>query len=101
MGFETSWRLYIQSTDAEELWDDFKKQIMFCQNTYIPPHTKSAPTNNKPKWFIHDIARAIKKERLKKKKLIKLAKREYEMNIAKESKTNPIRFYRYIEKCKI
>lgn len=96
---------------------------MFCQNTYIPPHTKSAPTNNKPKWFIHDIARAIKRRnmihkkkefndstelansytegRREVKKLIKLAKREYEMNIAKESKTNPIRFYRYKEKCKI
>ncbi len=122
-GFKnTLQHLSFRGEDSNELWEDFKNQFMFHQNTFIPSRNKNNCSNNKPEWFTPAISHAIRKRnmlfqkkksnnspylvtlyntaRREVKKQVKQAKKEYEVNIAKESATNPKLFYRYINKKK-
>lgn len=104
--------------DVNKLWIKFKELFMIAQNKYIPMQTRQDKGRSKPLWFNNDISRAIRERnrlhKLKKnnnsiivnelytnarrqvKRLIKSSKRQYEINIAKESTSNPKSFYRYI-----
>ena len=84
---------------------------MLHQNKFIPTQNTTKYLNPRPEWFTPEISRAIRKRniiyRKKKhnnspaliasytiarrevKKCIKRAKKNYEINIAKESTTNP------------
>ena len=110
--------LSLRGTTCEDLWESFKNQFMNHQNTYIPKRYINNNSNPKPEWFSHDISKAIRNRnilykekkrhnnsssiesytnaRREVKRLIKTAKRNYEINIAKESTTNPKKFYKYI-----
>ena len=110
--------LSLRGTNCESLWNDFKTQFMNSQNKFIPSRNKSKSTNPQPEWLNQNITRAIRNRNslYKKKKinntpsltesynnarrevkqLIKQAKRNYEISIAKDSTTNPKKFYKYI-----
>ena len=107
-----------QSATVEDAWSSFKQQFMNLQNIYIPLRDKKQATNNKPRWYNNNIAQAIRQRdklyRAKKssensvtinsynnarrevKKLIRQAKRQYELQIAQESTKDPKAFYGYI-----
>lgn len=104
--------------NTNDQWAKFKQIYMEAQNTYIPMKPRENKSNNKPPWFSINITRAIrdrqKLHKIKKinnseditnqyansrrivKRLIRTAKREYEINIARDSTTNPKTFYKYI-----
>ena len=107
-----------QGSGTEELWENFKLQFMQYQDAFIPLLDRNSLTNTRPEWFSHEIAKAIRERnilykrkktnnnlalaslynsaRREVKKIIKKSKKQYEINIAKDSTTDPKKFYRYI-----
>ena len=103
---------------VEDMWNSFKQQFMNKQNRFIPLRDKKQTINNRPRWYNKEIAEAIKQRnklyKAKKadinpttiksyddarrvvKKLIRQAKRQYEIDIAQKSTEDPKTFYSYI-----
>ena len=111
-------KVNLKGESTDELWTNFKDQVLYQQKKYIPLCNKNVDTRNTEDWYGPNISRAIRNRnrlyKMKKynpnpqvtmqynnarrevKKQIRQAKREHEINIANESKTNPKKFYRYI-----
>lgn len=109
-------------TNIDDTWEKFKEIFMSAQKKHIPMRKRHSKKINKPLWYDINISRAIRERnrlynlkretknntickqylaaRRKVKSLIKTAKRNYEISIAKDSKTNPKQFYRYINSSK-
>ncbi len=103
---------------TENMWNSFISQFKEKQNMYIPMKRRNQTVNDKPPWFNTDISETLrlrnKYYKLKKnnpnnflitqyvtarrevKKLIRSAKKQHEINIARECKNNPKLFYGYI-----
>ena len=113
----------IDKIGVEESWEKIKKKIHDGMNKHIPKTEVKDKESSKPFWMNNKILRKIKKKyhaykrflvtkqgkdfkkyirkRNECSKEIKKAKRKHETNIAKDSKENPTRFWKYVnEKCK-
>lgn len=109
--------------DVNETWKKFKELFYIAQNNNVPFKTRNSSKNkNKPPWYNQGIGSALRERnrlhkllkqntceqlieqytnsRRKVKKLIRSAKRQYEIDIAKACTTNPKHFYNYINKNK-
>lgn len=104
--------------DVNNLWETFKANFISIQNTFVPLCCRKDQMPNTTPWFNPTIGHAIKNRnrlyKLKKtnntpeinllynnsrrqvKREIKKAKRNYEIKIAEESKSNSKTFFRYI-----
>ena len=109
--------------NVEQTWDKIKNEIIENMNKFIPKCNTKQNRNIKPCWMNNKIFRKIKKKYHAYKRYlvtkqgedyqkyikrrndctreIRKAKKRHETNIANESKTNPSKFWKYVnDKCK-
>ncbi|MCP4269647.1 MAG: hypothetical protein GY777_29425, partial [Candidatus Brocadiaceae bacterium] len=104
--------------EVNELWINFKNKFINLQNRFVPFCNTKQQIDNTTPWFNPTIGQAIKNRdklyKIKKrnntpetnqtyinarrlvKREINKAKRNYEIKIAENSKTNPKSFYNYV-----
>ena len=104
------WESLFNNTNSAERWDIFKIKIMEAQHKSIPNKIKRNHINVNPKWYTNEIGQLINRRKHayniyirnkndrnlnifnESKRNVKRAvitgKRNYEMNIAKNSKTD-------------
>ena len=115
---QTQWLNILGNQTTEHQWKIFKNVLTVAQSQSVPCKEKRKTTNRNPKWYTPTIGHLIKERELKYKayklvnseynytiynnakrevkRVVRNAKREYELKIAKESKENPKHFYGYI-----
>ena len=119
---ETDWDI-LENKNVQEQWDIIKDKIITEMDKNIPKIEVGEKKKFKPCWINNKILRKIKKKyyvfkrflisregrdyenyirrRNQCNRMIRKAKKKHESNIAKESKTNPGKFWKYVnQKCK-
>ena len=113
----------IEKLDIEEAWGEIKEKITSGMNKHIPKVKVKENQDIKPVWMNNKVMRKIKKKyhaykrflitkqgreyenyirkRNESAREIRKAKRKHEENIARESRENPTKFWKYVnDKCK-
>ena len=113
----------LDTLDVDEQWEFIKRELIKTMNDNIPKSNRKDTKSVKPCWMNNKVLRKIKKKyyaykrylitkegreyeeyirrRNESTKEVRKAKKKHERNIAKESKENPSKFWKYVnEKCK-
>ena len=112
-----SWDSILNGKDVNSQWETFKTIILNAQEKFVPLKAKRDVQQNKPKWYNGYIAQLINNRNIAhkeykqsnsnlslnkfidSKRLVKRAirnvKRSYEINLSKNAKGNPKKFYDY------
>ena len=119
----TNWTDVTSACDINDSWDKFTRILNTAVQSCVPFRHRRTLKESKPKWWNHQIKinlnskkRAHRKyilsqnqndkneyERLRResKKLIRQSKRNLEIHIANNCKSNPKEFYSYVRKKKV
>ena len=118
----SNWNDIFASSESSTMYANFLRKFFEYENKHVPKKNISLENNKSAPWFNNAIKNAIKnrdqcytrskvndsevnhnayvqKRRLVKREVRK-AKREYEVNLASNCKTNPKKFYSYVNKRK-
>ena len=115
---EVNWRSVLNNKNVEQMCTNFTNILLEAENKWIPKVRKRINGTTNPQWMTNDIKLLINK---KKKaytnykrsksdadfiryvtakryceKVIRKSKRNLEINISQQAKTNPKKFYQYI-----
>ena len=113
----------LDDMNVEQAWEKIEKEIIHNMNKFIPKTKMNQSMKTKPCWMNDKVLRKIKKKYHAYKRFlvtkqgedyqryinkrnactreIRKAKKKHEDNIAKDSKTNPSKFWKYVnDKCK-
>ena len=119
----TDWSVLHENNDIDSAWQFFSTHLNRAVESCVPLRNRRTFQNIKPKWWNGEIKasllakkRAYEKYILTKtendklehdrirrstKRLIKQSKRNFEVHVANNSKSNPKEFYSYIRKKKV
>jgi hypothetical protein len=120
---DNDWNITINNDDINKSWEHFTTTYSKAVKACIPLKNRRSVHNDKPKWWNKDTADCLRAKknahdrlkimdndeerakfielRRKSKKLIKQSKKNLELHVANQSKTNPKEFYSYIRKKKV
>merc|ERR1712074_255324 len=115
---EIPWNNIFISKTTNEQWEILLDTILTAQNESVPLKRKRTGIKNNPKWYSVEIGRLIKdrnnahknytrtkseadlnvftERKRNVKSAVKVAKRNYERNIAGSCKENPKKFFEYV-----
>lgn len=114
-----NWNEEFRDVKANDMWETFMNKFKNANENCVPYSSKFNDKNIKPLWFKRDIENLIKNRnrayklhkrfindiplrnnyhniRREVKKEIRKSKRQYEIDIARDSKKNPKRFFQYV-----
>ena len=120
---ESDWSQLSGPVCINEAWKAFRYKLDLAVNSSVPMRNRRAIVNNKPKWWTPEVKTCLiakkrayhkykvtqnerdkaehDKLRRSAKKCIRESKKNYELHVANQIKSNPKEFYNYVRSKKV